>query len=152
MKDRIQFLNEVYLNSFCFALTICCGLLLLYLIVRILFSSDQAYSYNKLTLIPYYSCFIYSLILIVETIFINFDAKPVGLRCLLFRYFQIAQNFCCSFAIAIHLFEFYLLKKMVLFQARTEFKMLIILRPHYMQQESVAAWRFSALMTLSVLS
>jgi hypothetical protein len=68
--------TDIYLNCACFSLAVCFALVLVFTIVTIKFNPRDDQRHNKLTLIPYYSCFIFSSIMMVETIFINADFEP----------------------------------------------------------------------------
>jgi len=75
----------IYLNSACFSLAVYFALVLVFFIVKISFNPRDDQRHSKLTLIPYYSCLVFSLIVVCETIFIN-AAEYDYLGLISFRY------------------------------------------------------------------
>ena len=78
--------HEIILNSACCSIAICFALVLVFFIMSITFNPREDQRHNNLTLIPYYSCLAFSLIIVSETIFINADSEPQGRSLLFFRY------------------------------------------------------------------
>ena len=68
--------TDIYLNCACFSLAVCFALVLVFFIVKIKFNPRDDQRHNKLTLIPYYSCLVFSFTMMSETILINADYEP----------------------------------------------------------------------------